>query len=937
MLSIWARVKTLLGRKRLEHDLDDELTFHLEMYEQKLRREGLSTAEARAEARRRFGNVTNVREEARDLWLFARLESIAQDVRYAFRSMRKSPVLAAVIVVSLALGIGANAAIFSVLDAVMLKLLPVRNPKELVLLTWSVPGRIPHEYVDDIEGDGNNEGGHFSSTTFGAQALQQIREKNQVFSNVVAYARNYDQANVAANGRAQSATLQAVSGDFFAGLGVMPIAGRAILPSDDAPSAPPVAVASYQFWQSTLGGDRSQIGKNITVNGQPATLVGVSPPEFFGVVPGRAPDLWTTLSFHIAEYRRINNFDLMEPKVWWLGMVGRLKPTVTVEQANAQAGLIFQNSLVPAGKGPSADTPKLKLQPADKGLNGLREEFSTSLLLLMGMVGVVLLIACANVGGLLLARATTRQREIAVRLSLGAPRRRIIRQLLTESTVLAVVGGAAGLVLARWATAALVALLNARGAEELVTTSGVDSRVVLFTAVISLLCGLAFGLAPAFRATRVSVFPALKQVSAAQIGSARFLSGKILSSAQVALSLLLLIAAGLLLGTLWRLQSVNIGFDRNGLITFKIEPGDNGYKGQTLIGYYEDLQRHLQAIPGVKGVGLSQLPEIGEGWSQGRAYFQGFTQPKATVPMYRHWIGPGYFEAMGIPILQGRGIEAQDVRAGMATPPDTKPAAGSGAPFVVVLNKRAIDLYMKGAAPVGQSMHTGALGNTMKMQNGIQGFGGEYTIVGIVGDVKFGGVRDQAPPTAYFSYLQRNPPPAMTFHVRYSGSTSDVTAGIQQQTLALDANVPPRDITTMTETVNGALSVERTFAFLSASFGALALALACIGLYGTIGYTVARRTSEIGVRMALGAQSGRILAMVLRETLIVVIAGVIVGLPLAWVATRLLQAQLFGLTAHDPFTIAISLVAIVLITLAAGYLPARRAAGVDPMVALRYE
>jgi predicted permease len=934
--SIWLRLGAVLRRRKLDRDLDEELSFHIAMREQKLRESGLSADEARQAARRRFGNVTLAKEETRDLWLFRWLESLWFDLRYAARSLRKSPVLALVVVISLALGIGANTAIFGIVDAVILKLLPVRNPRELVLLAWGVPGKMPHQYVEDIEGDGwSHEGANFGSTTFAPATLEQLRQR-QVFAAVAAYSRNEDQANLAFGGRAESVEVQAVSGDFFHALGVVPMGGRAILPSDDRPDAPAVAMASYKFWQEKLGGDSSAIGRTVTINGEPATLIGVLPPDFFGVIPGRVPQIWSTLSQHVAEYRRINKFDLLQPKIFWLGIVARLKPSVTPAQATAQAELVFRQSIIPPGQPVDSDAPRLTLRPAERGFQGLREEFSTSLLLLMGMVGLVLLIACANVAGLLLARATSRRREIATRLSLGASRLRIVRQLLTESLTLAILGGAAGLLVARWATAALAALLS-NHQDVIVVPKHPDWRMVGFAAAVSLLGGIGFGLAPAFSATRVSLFPALKHVpGVTATQQRRFLSGKVLVGAQVGLALLLLISAGLLLRSLRRLETTNLGFNREGLIFFKIEPGNNGYKDQSLISYYEELQRRLQQVPGVEGVGISQIPEIGDGWSQGRAYFEGFTPPRTTVRMFRHWVGPGYFQAMGIPVLLGRPIEERDRRAGAATPPDVAGAEGA-TPFVVVLNRRAVERYMRGDTPLGHNMHTGALGNTMKMQNGIQGFGGEYTIVGVVGDAKFGDIREDAPPTAYFSYLQRDPPPAVTFHVRYRGPRGAALAGIELQVASLDSNIPIREIATMGEAVDDALAVERTFAFLSSAFGGLALLLACIGLYGTISYTVAQRTSEIGIRMALGAQRRRIVGMVVRETLLVVAAGIVVGLPLAWAATKLLQAQLFGLSTHDPVSIALALAVISAVTLLAGLLPARRAAAIDPMIALRCE
>ncbi len=924
---LWLRLKALFKRRQLDRDLDEELAFHLAMREQKLQGEGAGLANAHDAARRAFGNMAEVKETTRSLWTFERMETVGRDLRYGLRTLAKTPVLTAIVVVSLALGIGANTAIFSVVNAVMLRMLPVQEPTRLVLLNWSSKDW-PEKVVEDIEGSGGKDPktGTYSGYSLPSATFEYVRAHNDVFSSTVAFAANTEEVNVGLDGRADTAEVQGVSGDYFDGLGVRPLIGRTLLPSDDTDTAAPTAVVSHRYWIRKLGADRGVGGKQIVINGTPVTIVGVAPPEFFGIEPGSAVDIWIPQSLYATQSLHIDNYNLRAPKVWWLGVIGRLKPGVTPDQAHGRVSLLFRESLNAVGASPISekDMPALTLVPAGRGLDSLREEFSTSLTLLMAMVGLVLLIACANVAGLLLARATVRQREIAVRLSLGASRARIIRQLLTESVLLAVLGGIAGLVVARWAREVLLALL-ASGRFPVVLSIQSDSRVLAFTAAISVVCGLLFGLAPALRSTTVEVLPVLKQ-AAGRTGSARhrFLSGKVLVGAQVALCLLLLICAGLLLGTLIRLQHAELGFDRENLVTFRVQPGLNGYRGERLARYYQQLQQRIGALPHVHAVGFSQTGVVGSGWSQGAAIIPGYTEslpgaravpgvPGKRVPVWRHWIGPGFFGTLGIPVLQGRGIGPQDTAA---------------APFVAVVNRQVVEKYFHGDNPIG---------HIIDMNSGVSGKSGAE-IVGVVADAKYGSLRAGPPPTAYFSYLQRKDPPTfMTFAVRTEGNPKAVIPAIQRVAFELDKDVPLIGVATEAEVIDQSLMMERTFAFLSSSFGSLALLLACVGLYGTISYTVAQRTNEIGIRMALGAAREHILGMVLRETLLVVAAGIGIGLPLSWAATRLLQAQLYGLTAHDPSAILVSTAVILVLAAIAGFLPARRAAHVDPMVALRYE
>jgi predicted permease len=735
---------------------------------------------------------------------------------------------------------------------------------------------------------------------------------NTVLSAVTAFSSNDDRVNVGLGAGAQDAMLQAVAGDYFTALGVGALVGRPLVPTDDRADAPLAAVLSAGFWQKTFAGDTSIPGKAIVINGQPATIVGVAAREFSGVDPTRTPDVYVPLSFAIEQYKRVYESDLRAPKTWWLTIVGRLKPGISRREAGAELRPLFERIVTIDGTpaAAAANMPSLELLPADRGLNGLRQEFSTSLLLMMAMVALVLLICCANVAGLLLARATARQKEISIRLSLGAPRLRIVRQLLTESLLLGALGGAAGLVVARVVASVVVDLLAGTPQRSLALSIPLDARVFAFTAAISMLSGILFGLAPALRARRLDVYSTLRQnagVSAAR--RHRFLSGRILVGAQVALSLLLLIAAGLLVRTLWQLQRVDLGFDRDHLLLFDVQPGANGYRGPRLAGYYQDLQQRIGAFPGVRSVGFSQRPPVGEGWSQGRVVIPGYTPPGKGVPFYRHWVSPGFFDTLGIPLLVGR----------VPDPRDT-----SSSPRVVVVNQKFVRAYLRGENPIGRQFDAGSV---------------KAEIVGVVGDARYGSLRDDPPPTAYFSYLQysRDYPASMAFEVRTRDDPRTIVPAVRAAAAALDKDLPLMRMRTQEQVIDRALFLERTFALLSGAFGFVALVLACIGLYGTMSYTVSRRTSEIGIRMALGAPRESIRVMVIRDALTVVLAGIAAGLPLAWMGARLLESRLFGLSPHDPATILLATAALVAVTIAAGFLPAVRASNVDPIVALRCE
>jgi predicted permease len=892
-------------------------------------RRGMSLKEARYAARRSFGGLEQTREAYRDQRGLPIVETLIQDIRFGFRMLRKNPSFTAVAVLTLSLGIGANTAIFSVLDAVMLQLLPVRDPQRLVLVRWT--SKDWPSIVGDLEGSNRKdaESGGWLSESVPFPVYEAMRTESTSCSDVFAFAANINGFNVQVDGKPYSAATAAVSGNYFGGLGVQTVLGRPILPGDEIAAAPAVAVLSHNFWQSKLGSDSLVVGKTIVMNSIPLTVTGVAPPGFVGTQPGEDVEVWVTLHVFPRLVQALDFGGPLQPggdaaaaavahwesaSTWWLVVMGRLKPGVGEPLARAELDGIFTqrvDAMITSEKA-QENRPSLKLGSGNRGLDRLRRRFSEPLFVLMGAVGLVLLIACANVAGLLLARATARQREIAVRLSLGAKRFRLIKQLLTESLLLAAIGGALGLFLARWFSQLLVALV-ASGIQSIELPLELNWRVLLFTAGVAIITGILFGLAPAFSTTRISLTAALKGGGAGgRQGARRSKLAKALVSAQVALSLVLLVGAGLFLRTLQKLESIPLGFERQQLILFSVAPGLNGYTGARLAEYYRQLRDRIAAVPGVSAVSFSEHGPIGDGSSSSSIRIPGVTTGKERFDLYRHLIGPGYFETLGLPTLVGRVLDERDNAAGQQ---------------VAVVNQTLARKAFGEDNPLGKILR---FGSETKPR--------DFQIVGVVGDAKYADLREDAPPTAYFSHLQAiNSASYMTFQVRTGGDPESLVAALRNEVAEVDANLPITQIDTLVQRIDKDLLLERMFSRLTASFGLLALVLVCVGLYGTMSYFVARRTNEIGIRMALGAKPGTVFRMVLVEGLVLTGAGVVVGLAGAAFGTRLISSALFGIPALDLLTFASVAGVLVAVGLFACYVPARRAMKVDPMVALRYE
>jgi predicted permease len=794
------------------------------------------------------------------------VESFFSDLRYALRMMRRAPLVTAIAVLSLALGIGANTAIFSVLDALLLKLLPVKDPRQIVMLSW-LPKNMLAKKSDRARPD----------DSFSFPTLERLRQRFSVagFSEI-------DERNMIVGGHAEIARGEVVSGNYYAVLGVTPAAGRLLTDDDDHESAAPACVISYRYWESRFGRDPSIIGQKIVLGGAPFTLVGVEPKGFFGLIPGYEPafkipiQLWAP----VTPYYGIKAA-LLDPDSDFVRIAARI-PVTARAQASAELNVLFHQL-----SAHDQQDRVMLLGPGGEGLNWIRDGFREPLLVLMAAVALVLLIACANVANLLLARAHAREKEISMRLALGAGSGRLVRQFLTESLLLAAFGGTLGVLLAYRAGDVL-----ARSFEHLTLDAGPDARVLAFTAGVTILTAILFGLAPAIRATRVDVQPGLQR----DARSSRSGIAHALVVTQLALSLVAIVGAGLLMRTLYNLRAIDLGMDIRNVTVFRLAPTSSGYTKEQDVDFAQRVLARLEQMPGVESASLSR---------------PGGTDVQTPSGLHHasvNAVTAHFFGTMGIPVVLGRGIEERD---------------SAGAPQVAVVNETLARALFAHESPVGRHF---------------QARNEDYEIGGVVRDNWYNGIRPSIPPAFFVSYPQTSGNYIVfAVEVRTVGDPTAMAAAIRRAVSEVDSNVPIFEMKTEQQAVDGLLNRERVFAGLSAIFGTLALLLAAIGLYGVRAYAVARRTAEIGIRMALGADRHRILQMILRETGWLALFGVAIGLGAAYAATRYVQSMLYGIAPSDFTTFAGAAVVLIAVAALAGYLPARRAARVDPMVALRHD
>ena len=906
----------LFRRQRLDAEMSEEMQLHIELQTERNRQAGMNPDEARYAAQRQFGNVASIQERAREERGWVWLEQLWQDFRHAFRYLLKAPGFASVAVLSLAIGIGANTAVFSLVNAVLLQMLPVKSPDQLVVFNWLAEENVEPAHLSGIKTrePGSNK---YSCTSFSVTAFEAFRANAPTLSDVFGFV-GIGNFKVIAEGSAEVVSGQFASGDYHRGFGVGAIAGRLIAADDDKPGAEAVAVISYRYWQRRFGGDPRAIGKVIVINSSPVTVIGVTAPGFNGALQvGQVVDV----TLPLALLPRFLSADGLDPVNWFLRIMGRMKPGATLEQTRASLEGVFQETArghievstlpgVPAIDPAKVPLPQLRALPGGQGLYEARRKYERTLFLLTGIVTLVLLVACANVANLLLARGTARRREFAVRLALGAGRARIVRQLLAESVLLASLGGFAGLLLAWWGARALLAL-RPFGSDMLQIDTPLDWRVLGFTTAVALATGIVFGLAPALRSTRLNLTEEF-QGGARSLGGSRSTLAHSMMVVQVALSLVLLVGAGLFVRTLRNLHQVDVGFNRESLLLFEIDAAGGRNPPLDPIATLDPIRERMATLPGVRRATYAfNAPLTGSGVGQ-TIYVPGYVQTTINEGVGRNYVDSSYLATLEIPLLRGRNFDLHDYR--------------EGAPEVAIVNQVFAKKYF--------GTEEGVVGKRIGW-----GLTKEPTveIVGVMRDARFSGVKGVVSPFALTPYTRSQKAFFAQFIVRFSGSEAAAIAGARAAIREIDANLPMANVRTQVEQIDRVFSQQRLFATLCSFFGVLALLLAAVGLYGLISYQVLRRTGEIGVRMALGALPAQVLQMILRESLTLVVLGVLVGVAISVGATRWIASLLFGLPANDPITYGCVALLLLAVATVACLLPARRAAKIDPMVALRTE
>src|SRR5215471_9125751 len=932
LYTIPLRLRSLFRRVQADKELDDELRDHLERKTEEYVAQGMTRGEAHRCARLDLGGVDQTEEKCRDARRVNWIQDLVQDLRYGLRMLRKSPGFTAVAVVTLALGIGANTAIYSLMDALLMRRLPVADPASLVLLKWHISGK------EDTDGTVVQRGsGYFdddpkvgkTAPIFPFPAFEALRRSSNALSVLFAY-HAVGRLTVLVGQQAEITSGEYVSGDCFRGLGTVPEAGRLITRDDDRAGAPAVVVLSHGFAETRFGDVANAVGQNVLIDNVSFTTIGVTPSGFFGVDPSKSPDLY--LPFHadllLDPERQPGSIDrYQDDHYYWTEMMGRLRPGVTIAQAQAGLAPIFDTWV--AGTATTDEErkhlPQFLLQNGAGGLDRLRRSYSQPLYILLAMVGLILAIACANIANLLLARSEARRREMAVRLSIGAGQWRLIRQLMTESILRALLGGAAGILVALWGIRFLTDLLFA-GSEPLPLRPELNFGVLAATLLLTVVTGVLFGFAPALQAARVDPILVLKESSTGgpRFGARlRFGLGRMLVVSQLAICLLLLVGANLFVRTLANLHSLDMGFERQKLLVFKVNARQAGHRDPEILSFYGDLKRNLAAIPGVVNVAMANSPLIGAGaWGwpvvplgQQRpenaptGHGSGFSRSATRVL----GVAPGFFSTMRIPLLAGREFDER----------------GSGTLPVAIVNEAWAKVNLDGRNPVGQSV----------ISFGFHAKPVLAEIVGLARNARYDDLTGDFPAIVYMPLEQNMDLPAdeMTFFLRTAGNPLGYASAVREIVHRADPRIPVAALSTQTAQIEHEVIPETLFARLCTAFAMLSLAIACVGLYGTTSYAVARRTIEIGIRMALGARRETVVWMVLRDVLMLAIIGLAIGLPVALGASKVIESLLFGVKPGDPWSMVFALTTLLSAALAAAYVPAWKASKTDPIVALRYE
>jgi predicted permease len=901
------RFRSLFHRTAVTQEIDQELQFHLEQQMEKYLRAGLSPEQARRRLRLEFGGLAQIKGDCQEARGVSFVEHIGQDVRYALRMFGRTPGFTAVVVITLALGIGANTAVFSLINAALLKMLPVKDPEQLVQFSKIQPT------YGEIDG-------------FSYPEFERFQRETDSFSGLLAFA-NLGDVNVEVNGHGEIVNGQVVSSNYFSTLGVSPVLGRTIQPADDPGST--VAVISYKYWRERLAGDPAVVGKKILVNNYPFTIIGVTPPEFFGLQPGQPVDVSVPLKMIAPlrpEYAMIGTpYNVLTwPARPTFLITGRLQPGVTALTAAARMEPSFQNAMKEEARslaGTPFDTPRerdghqqarLQLAAGGRGLADLRERFSKPLWMLMAAVGLLLLIACANVATLLLARAQFRQHEMAARLVLGAHRLRLMQQLITEGILLALAGGVLGIILAFWASGSLMAVMKHMGTP-IVLSVQPDLRVLGFTLAISVLTAILFGLIPAWRLVRTDMGLAPSVRGAGQ-SAGRSHTTKALIALQVAASLVLMVGAGLLVRSLQNLKNLYPGFRTDNVLLFDVNARSLGYTVPQTNALYRRLIDQIDTLPGIRKTSFSMNPPFSGNFGEAAPTIEGYQPASGSAPLITglNTLGPHYFETLETPVLLGRDFTGYD---------------SANAPKVAIINQRLARDIFGGTSPIGRRLS-------------IPTFAGDtswYSIVGVVADAKSEDLREAVKPTIYVPTEQSVVPAGVTFAVRTARDAAAEAPTVLRAVAQIDGRLSLSGMKTLNDQMDDSLLQERLVASLAGLFGILAVVLASVGLYGVMAYTVSRKTNEIGIRMALGSSRIQVARLVLREALLMVLAGLVLGIPAALATARLMRSQLYGLGPYDPLTLLFAVGVMTGVAVLACYPPATRAMRIDPMEALRYE
>ena len=907
-----AKIRAPFGQRQSSSELEDEIQLHVHMLKERFILQGMAPSDAEAAARRQFGNRTLLRERHQEQRTFSLFDTLMRDLRFGLRQLQRNPMLTCVAIASLALGIGANTAIFAAAKQVLLDTLPVSEPHELRMLTW-ISG--PERPVPPVWGDvGPNEAGGLSSNSFSYPVLEEMRKRIDAVQALIAFKDAPMAATI--DGPAEMVDVELISGNAFQALGVNPELGRTLTPSDDAaPGSGPVAVISYGFWARRFARSPLVLGKAISLNGVPVTIVGVSRGRFAGLQMGSPMQIFVPITMQPLILPRAQNGSvslLDNPQSWWVQILGRLRPDVPERRTETELDAGLRQAASPVLKQTGdLDRFHLQFEPGDRGLDYLRGEYARPSYVMFALAALVLLLACLNLANLLLARSTARRRELSTRMALGASRGSIVRQMLTESLLLAGFGGTAGLLLGYLGRSIVPRLLTNSSMMELMQVQ-FDWRVLLFTLGISFATGIFFGLAPAWQATRIAVHAGVRESGGATASRQRLRFDKTLVIGQIAISATLLMGAGLFVHTLLNLDRIPLGFESNHILLFRLNLPRARYGDAQMTAFFQKMEERLASLPGVRSVAVSNIGIIGDGHSGDAFHVVGRPQGNDPARVQTNAVGVDFFQTLGIHILQGRANNRQDT---------------ANSPRVAVVNRTLAEKYFPNENPIGKTFETDP-----------EDVDGPIQIVGIAADTRYADLRSETPPTFYVPYLQKvGGLGRMMVEVRTLAGPGTVVPEARRVVESLDRDLAMMDVRTMKDQVQSTLTDERALAELAGGFSLLALVLATIGIYGMMAYAVNVRTAEIGLRIALGARTDQVLSRVLRESFVLTGAGTVLGLIVAQWLSRLIRVMLYGIGSTDALTVAITALLLISVSLIAAFAPARRASRIDPIRALRHD